>query len=165
MLKSTAVPGTGTNFIPRLFTYGCFLVAAATAFSESSFLFASWPTRTPAVSRATSAAANPAFRPRLAVDRGACEIKTSCAMCVFYLLLKYWASARCHLISLRESADDAATRAGLRAVSRRDRREVARAEIVGRFCETPDRYDQVIKRNSCVCMRCGWIGTTRTLKP
>ena len=33
---------------------------------------------------------------------------------------------------------------------------------------TTDRekgYDQVIKRSSCVCIRCGWIGTTRTLNP
>gem|GEM_PF-5359530 len=30
---------------------------------------------------------------------------------------------------------------------------------------TARHYDQVIKRSSCVCMRCGWIGTTRTLKP
>ena len=30
---------------------------------------------------------------------------------------------------------------------------------------TTSGQDQVINRNSCVCMRCGWIGTTRTLKP
>src|ERR1700729_2017904 len=30
MLKSACVPGTGTNFIPRLFCHGCSLVAFST---------------------------------------------------------------------------------------------------------------------------------------
>jgi hypothetical protein len=28
-----------------------------------------------------------------------------------------------------------------------------------------DRYDQVIRRNSCACIKHGCVGTTRTLKP